>query len=41
MGNLSQEITCRYHIDEDFIVSMATNQSALSFATLIELYYKV
>ena len=41
MGNLSQEITCRYHIDEDFKVLVASNQSALSFATLIKLYYKV
>ena len=28
IGNLSQEITCRYHVDEDFIVSMASNQNA-------------
>ena len=28
IGNLSLEITCRYHVDEDFIVSMASNQSA-------------
>ena len=30
IGNLSLEITCRHHVDEDFIVSMASNQSALS-----------
>ena len=28
IGNLSQEITCRYHVDEDFIVSMASNRNA-------------
>ena len=28
IGNLSQEITCRYHVDEDFIVSMASNKNA-------------
>ena len=39
MGTLSQEIPCRYHIDEDSIVSMASNQRAFSFATLIKLYY--
>ena len=39
IGNLFLEITCRYHVDEDFIVSMASNQvhnlSTFSFATLI------
>ena len=40
MGILSQEITCRYHMDEDSIVSMASNESAYTFATLIKLYYK-
>ena len=34
------EIACRYHIGEDSIVLMASNQSAFSFATLIKLYYK-
>ena len=33
MGILSQEITCRYYIDEDYIVSMASNQSAFSSGT--------
>ena len=28
IGNLSQGITWRYHVDEDFIVSMALNQNA-------------
>ena len=41
MGNLSQKITCRYLIYEDCIVSTASNQSAFSLATLINLYYKV
>ena len=31
MGNLSQEITCRYHIDEDSIISMASNQPECIF----------
>ena len=40
MGILSQEITCRYHMDEDSKVSMVSNESAFSFATLIKLYYE-
>ena len=28
IGNLSLEINGRYHVDEDFIVSMASNPSA-------------
>ena len=40
LPNVKNKIACRYHIGEDSIVSMASNQSAFSFATLIKLYYK-
>ena len=28
IGNLSQEIACKYHVDEDFMVWIALNQNA-------------
>ena len=27
IGHLSEEIACKYHLDEDFVVSMASNQN--------------